>query len=42
MSGRRAQRCRLCRAKLKTYERPEGICDRCLRAHQTWPLGGAR
>jgi hypothetical protein len=25
--------CRLCRRKLKAYERPEGICDECLRAH---------
>ena len=29
--------CRLCRAKLEEYERPEMICNTCLRAHQTMP-----
>lgn len=28
------QACRLCGARLKVYERPEGVCDGCLRAHQ--------
>jgi hypothetical protein len=29
--------CRLCRRRLRPHERPEGICDRCLRANQTAP-----
>jgi hypothetical protein len=36
MSRRRLRTtCRLCGARLKTYERPEGECDNCLRA---WSL----
>jgi hypothetical protein len=29
--------CRLCGKTLKTYERPEGECDDCLRAYQDRP-----
>jgi NMD protein affecting ribosome stability and mRNA decay len=29
--------CRLCGEQLKQYERPEGVCDRCLRSRQTLP-----
>jgi hypothetical protein len=29
--------CWLCRAELQARERPERICDACLRAHQTRP-----
>jgi hypothetical protein len=31
--------CRLCGKPLKTYERPEGECDACLRARQMRPAG---
>lgn len=31
------ERCWLCRRELEAHEQPERICDRCLRAHQTWP-----
>jgi hypothetical protein len=29
--------CRFCGAELRAHERPEGVCDDCLRAHQTAP-----
>jgi hypothetical protein len=35
----RRKTCRLCRKRLKEYERPEGICDACLRRYtpSPWP-----
>jgi hypothetical protein len=30
-------RCRLCGSELKIHEKPENICDTCLKAHQTLP-----
>jgi hypothetical protein len=29
--------CRRCGSELRAHERPERICDACLRAHQTRP-----
>lgn len=29
--------CRICRAELEAHERPEKICNRCLRAFQVLP-----
>lgn len=29
--------CWLCGSELRAHERPERICDVCLRANQSWP-----
>jgi hypothetical protein len=33
----RPAKCRLCGAELRSWERPEGYCDDCLRARQMRP-----
>ena len=34
----RPRRCSVCRSELRAHERPEGVCDSCLRAAQVTPL----
>ena len=33
-----ALNCRLCKKELRQHERPEGVCDVCLRQQQTGPF----